>query len=172
MEELPAVRPTYLIEYPVGLAVEVALNEAATANSGSPLFEMEELCKQFDITMEDYARIKNNVAFRAEVRQHLANVKENNGTVKRKAAMAAEFYLDNLVPTWLNDSGTSVDVKLKVVQFLAKMGRLVDDPAEKARLEALEASKNIKSNSGPSINLIFPPGMQPPTQVVEKVIDG
>ena len=113
MEHLPAN-----LDWPVGLSVDVALNEASSL-SGVPLMTDENLCEHHHISMEVLETLKRNPMFRAEVRQHLATIKQENMTVRKKAALSLEHYLGTWLPNMMVDASINPDVKLKAVQLLA-----------------------------------------------------
>ena len=162
MEQLPAN-----LDWPVGLSVDVALNEASSL-VGDPLMTDEELCKHHHISVEVLDILKRNPLFRAEVRQHLATIKQENMTVRKKAALSLEHYLGTWLPNMMVDASISPDVKLKAVQMLAKLSG-VEQSEKSAAQVAAEVVANTKNQ--PTINLIFPNSMQMPTVVPSQTLE-
>lgn len=160
----PPKPPAISNSWPVGLVEEIALNELAV---GAKILDDEELCRQFEITQEKLDFYRGHIAFKAQVREAMAAVKESNATLKRKARMSLEYYADTYVPQWLSDPSASVDSKTKLLAFLYKIGGL--EAEEKA-------SENTKTQGqvqqAPSINITLTTAA--PMQVVptlEKVVN-
>ena len=129
--ELPNFEPLPLVPittWPVGLSVEIADFETSV---GTPISTVEEICKRFDITEEFLTALRGVRAFRNEVRTAIVDLKKTNNTVRRKAALQTENYIDTLCPLWLADPRWPPAEKLKTLMFLAKLGRLIDDPNDK-----------------------------------------
>lgn len=165
-EELPKP-PALANAWPSGLAIECGLNSLAV---GPAICSDEDLCKQFDITPEQLDGFKKHPAFRAEVREAIAQVRDSNATIKRKSKLALEFYMDEYVPKWIADPQASVDSKTKLLQFLAKIGGF--DAAEKAAEASALAEANkasgVGQNNQPQIQIILTQATpQAPMAVVE-----
>lgn len=142
MIEEPPKPPALVNAWPPGLAIEVGLNSLAV---GAKICTDEELCQQFDISLEQLEIFKSHPAFRAEVREAISQVRDSNATIKRKSKLALEFYMDEYVPKWIADPSASVDSKTKLLQFLAKIGGF--DAAEKAAEAAALAEANKASGA-------------------------
>ena len=161
-EEAPKP-PALVNSWPVGLSLETAIDELVV---GEKIMTEEDIASQFDLTVERLRQIKQHPAFRAEVRGHMATIKEDGATIKRKAKLALEFYLDSEVPKWIA-SDASVDAKTKLLQFLAKLSGM--EAAEKA---ALDAKTQGQVQQAPSINITLT--TQSPMQAVptlERVVN-
>ena len=171
MYEEPPKPPALVNSWPSGLVEEIALNDLAV---GAKILDDEDLCKQFDISLDQLNYFKNHIAFKAQVREAIAAVKDSNATLKRKARMSLEYYADHYVPLWLNDPSASVDSKTKLLQFLAKLGGI--DAAEKAAEAAAMAEVNKSStsqNNQPQIQIVLttaPSQQAPITLQAERVI--
>lgn len=152
--------PALTNSWPVGLAAECAINSMAV---GQAIMDDDDLCKQFNLSLEQLDCIRANPAFRAEVRENLNQIKDKFATIRRKAKIGFEFYIDNLVPQLLDHPGTSADVKLKIVQYLGKVSGL--DAADKVAEAELAKTQNSVS-SVPSINITL---TQAPTQPIPTV---
>lgn len=168
--EEPPKPPALINSWPPGLVEELALNDLAV---GAKILDDDDICKQFDITLDQLNYFKNHIAFKAQVREAIAAVKDSNATLKRKARMSLEYYADEYIPKWLNDPSASVDSKTKLLQFLSKLAGI--DAAEKAAEAAAMAEVN-KSSSGQAsqpqivIQLTQAPSQQVPvTLTAERV---
>ena len=141
----PPKPPALVNSWPSGLAIEVGLNSTCV---GAAIATDEDLCNQFEITKTQLERFKQHPAFRAEVREAIASIKESNATIKRKAKMSLEYYADTYIPQWLADPSASVDSKTKLLGFLYKLGGMEaeDKSAEKAQ-------QNQQVTNVPSINI-------------------
>ena len=113
--------------WPPRLPFDVALGE-------SP----ERLCTIYDLTPEQLNTFYHTPAFRREVAQNEREISEHGITFKRKAALQAEMYLEN-IHDMVTDSSVAASVKLAAVQSLVKWGGL--EP------------KDIKSDSATSNNV-------------------
>lgn len=171
-EEPETFKPPALSnDWPIGLATEVALNDLSVGDTA--IVSEDDLCKQFDLTLDELTRIKKHPAFRAQVREAISQVKEDGSTIKRKARIATEFYLDELVPKWISDPAASVDSKTKLLQFLAKLGGLDTDNKVS---EAVKQAQLANQNNSPTIRieLTTGPSQQPQGFIInqpsEKVI--
>lgn len=169
-EEAPKP-PALVNSWPSGLAIEVGLNSLAV---GAAICSDEDLCRQFDISLEQLEAFKKHPAFRAEVREAVSQVRDSNATIKRKSKLALEFYMDEYVPKWIADPSASVDSKTKLLQFLAKIGGF--DAAEKAAEAAALAEANKASGAGqnnvPQIQIVLTtaqPQQVPVTLTAERV---
>ena len=69
MREEPPKPPVLVNSWPQGLVEELALNDLAV---GQKILEDEDICKQFDITLEQLNYFKNHIAFKAQVREAIA----------------------------------------------------------------------------------------------------
>lgn len=138
--------PTLVHEWPVGLSSEIALNDLSV---GVSVIEEETLCRQFGLTQDELDGIKAHPAFRAEVRECLTQIKESNATIKRKAKIAFEHYMDVMIPALMNDPKVNPDVKVKAWIHIGKVMGLEVDEANKI------AENGKGNNSGPSINIIL-----------------
>lgn len=161
--------PALIHEWPVGLAVEVGLNTLAV---GTSIIEDADLCKQFEITQEQLEAIKNHPAFKAEVRESIAAIKDPYATIRRKAKLGFEYYMDTIIPKLVADDRVSGETKLNAVKFLGKVAGL--DAAEKAQEQAAqaEANKGLPNNM-PSINIVLTqaPSLQQPSVTVEQTLE-
>lgn len=162
----PPKPPVLVNSWPVGLSLETAIDELVV---GEKIMTEEDIASQFDLTVERLRQIKQHPAFRAEVRGHMATIKEDGATIKRKAKLALEFYLDSEVPKWIADDKASVDAKTKLLQFLAKLSGM--EAAEKA---AMDAKTQGQVQQAPSINITLTTAapiqsMQVPT--LERVVN-
>lgn len=161
----PPKPPALANSWPSGLAIEVGLNSLC---NGVAIASDEDLCRQFEITLDQLERYRQHPAFRAEVREAIAAVKDSNATLKRKAKMSLEYYADTYVPQWLADPSASVDSKTKLLGFLYKLGGL--EAEDKA---AEKASQVQQTASVPSINITLTTAA--PVQAVptlERVVSG
>jgi hypothetical protein len=159
------------------LPLSIAEHEAAV---GTPLYTIQEICDHFGITEETLGRYKQQPAFRAEVRAALLELKDSNSIVRKKAKAQFESYLDKLIPKFLHDEDFPPSEKVKLLQFLAKTARLIDDPAEKLKIEQEASAKNQQQQQPPSLNLTLqvtqapaspPQGMTIIYQEPEKVVN-
>lgn len=141
----------------------LAFHIAERESSNNPLWTEEEICEHFDITMEQLAQFKTLPSFRAEVRANLAEIKDSNSHIRRKASAQAELFLDTLVPSWLRDDDFPPAEKVKLMALLLKTGRVIDDPLEKAKAEAEVAAKTPQISQQPTLNLYLTtaPGATP-----------
>lgn len=158
--------PAIINSWPHGLSLEIALDELTV---GEKIMSEADLASQFDLTVERLNQIKQHPAFRAEVRGHMATIKEDGATIKRKAKVALEFYLDSEVPKWIADPSASVDAKTKLLQFLSKLSGM--EAAEKA---AMDAKSQGQASAVPSINITLTqaPAPQPTiTLNAERVVN-
>lgn len=144
--EEPAKPPVLTNSWPPSLAIEVGLNSLAV---GEAIMDDGDLCRQFDLTQTELDNIKSHPAFRAEVREAIASVKDDYGAIRRKARLAFEFYTDTVIPELLRDGNqVSGDTKLKVIQYLGKVAGL--DAADKIAEAAVNTSTQT---TAPSINI-------------------
>lgn len=171
MREEPPKPPALVNSWPQGLVEELALNDLAV---GQKILEDEDICKQFDITLDQLNYFKNHIAFKAQVREAIAAVKDSNATLKRKARLALEYYADEYIPLWLQDPSASVDSKTKLLQFLSKLAGI--DAAEKAAEAAALAEANKSAGAGqnntPQIQIVLTtaqPQQVPVTLTAERV---
>lgn len=160
----PPKPPAITNSWPIGLSLEVALDELTL---GVKIMDEEELAKQFDLTVDRLRQIKSHPAFRAEVRAHMGQIKEDGATIKRKARLALETYLDSEVPKWISDCNASVDAKTKLLQFLAKLGDV------EATEKSTDANKGqMQTQTVPSINITLTTAAPvQAVQTLEKVIN-
>lgn len=172
MREKPPKPPALTHSWPQGLVEELALNELAV---GAKILDDDDICKQFDITLEQLNYFKNHIAFKAQVREAIAAVKDSNATLKRKARMSLEYYADTYIPLWLQDPSASVDSKTKLLQFLSKLAGI--DAAEKAAEAAALAEANKSASVGQSnqpqivIQLTQAPSQQVPVTLTAERVD-
>lgn len=162
-EEPP--KPLALVhEWPVGLAIDVALNSVAV---GTAILSDEEICKQYDLELYVYEGIKLHPSFKAEVREHIGSLKDSHAAIKRKARMAFEFYMSQTIPYLLDtDKKVNDDVRLKALMYL---GKICGAEAESDAKAAVEASKNTQN--APSINITLTtaaPLVQAPTITIDQ----
>lgn len=160
----PPKPPAILNSWPSGLAIEVGLNSTCV---GAAIATDEDLCNQFEITKTQLERFKQHPAFRAEVREAIASIKESNATIKRKAKMSLEYYADTYIPQWLADPSASVDSKTKLLGFLYKLGGM---EAEEKAAESAKTQGQV--SAAPSINITLTTAA--PMQVVpslERVVN-
>ena len=143
LDNAPAIAPPMEAPPPL-LAMHIAEYEVS---KDSPLWSMEEIAEHFDLTVERIEQYKLVPSFRADVRACIAEIQDSNAHIRRKAAVQLEHYIDNLVPAWLADDACPFSEKVKLMAFLAKTGKLIDDPTEKLRVEA-ELAKNQNNNGG------------------------
>ena len=140
---------------------------------GTPLYNLEEICDHFDITLDQLETFRQLPAFRAEVRAAILELQDTNSTIRRKVRKQTELYFDTLVPKWLIDESFNNAEKVKLLTLMTKVAKLIDDPAEKAKVEAEVAAKSPQQ-SAPTLNLYLTtaPGQQPPAIDVtpEKII--
>jgi len=99
VEPLPAPPVT---SWPIGLAVAIADMETAVGRGGSYGTE-EDICKEFGITLDTLSRLKSLKAFRTEVQEAIIALKNAHGTVRRKASLQLEQYIDTFIPRWVAD---------------------------------------------------------------------
>jgi len=169
-EEAP--RPPALTHsWSPGLVEEIALNELAV---GAKIMDDDDICKQFDITLDQLNYFKNHIAFKAQVREAIAAVKDSNATLKRKARMSLEYYADTYIPLWLQDPGASVDSKTKLLQFLSKLAGIdaAEKAAEAAALAEANKSAGVGQNNTPQIQIVLTtaqPQQVPVTLTAERV---
>lgn len=170
-----AAKPTAIISYgdipkppalsntwPVGLDIEMALNELSVGNK---ILDDEDFCRQFDLTQDQLDYIKAHPAFRAQVRESMAQIKDSNATIKRKSKIALEHYLDVYVPIWIQDDRAPVDSKTKLLQLLSKFAGI--DAEEKA--EAAKAAAGQQANSPViRIELTTAPNTQATPYIIEQ----
>lgn len=160
----PIKPPTLTNSWPVGLAAECAINSMAV---GQAIMDDEDLCKQFDLDQAQLESIRANPAFRAEVRENISQLKDKFATIRRKAKLGFEFYLDTMVPNLLSDPQASADVKLKTIQYLGKVAGL--DTADKiAETELVKANNQQGVSNTPQIQIIL---TQAPSQSVASVVE-
>ena len=160
LETWPNLLPLFIAEY--------------ESSIGTPLYTLDEIAEHFDISVEKIELYKQQTSFRAEVRSAIVEIKDSNSTVRRKASAQFENYLDTIVPKWMVDDDFPASEKVKVLQFLAKTGRIVDDPIEKAKAESANKTPVVQA---PTLVINFPPANQmlsgiTITQDGEKVING
>lgn len=163
MFEEPPKPPALTNSWPVGLAAECAINSMAV---GQAVMDDSDLCKQFDLTQDQLDYIRANPAFRAEVRENITQLKDKFATIRRKAKLGFEFYLDTLVPTLLNDPQASADVKLKTIQYLGKVAGM--DTADKIAETELAKANTQQGTASPQIIIQL---TQAPTQPVMSVVE-
>lgn len=169
METWPPMLPRYLAEY-----------EVSISQSNPPLYSLEEIASTFQLTLKKIERFKKQAAFRAEVRAAILEIKDSDSVIKRKARAQAELYLDVWVPTVMSDPDFPPAEKNKLFMFISKMGRIIDDPQERLKLES-ENNKEDNSKNTPTIviNLSSPDSLKDtqgititPQQEPEKLING
>lgn len=160
-----------VVDIPAGLALEIALYEYNKDTSESEVYTEEDICRHFGITLEYLEKLKLLPSFRQEVIEALKEIKNTNSLVVRKSAIQTQYYVDTLVPLWMHDPGFPPAEKTKLLMFLAKMGRIVDDSTTKKSVEEAKVIEQAR----PILNLIFSGNGNPsPTTItVEqgKVID-
>lgn len=150
MREEPPKPPALVNSWPVGLAAECAINSMAV---GAAIMDDDDLCKQFDLDQAQLESIRANPAFRAEVRENVSQLKDKFATIRRKAKIGFEYYLDTMVPELLN-SDASADVKLKTIQYLGKVAGL--DTADKiAETELAKANNQQSVSNTPQIQIVL-----------------
>jgi hypothetical protein len=143
--------PAKMDAWPVGLSTDIAYVQG----DGAPLYSDDDLCLKYKISLERLGLIREIPAFKLEVDRSRKEIEQCNGTVIKKAALLTEHYIDNLVPEWLTDKNFPPQSKVAVMQFLAKLGRLVDNPVEKAVLEAEAAKKNGSGSNVPHLTIVL-----------------
>jgi len=168
METWPPMLPRYLAEY-----------EVSISQSNPPLYSLEEIASTFQLTLKKIEKFKKQTAFRAEVRAAILEIKDSDSVIKRKARAQAELYLDVWVPTAMSDPNFPPAEKNKLFMFVSKMGRIIDDPQEKLKLESENNSKEGDTKNNPTIiiNLSGSDSMNDTkgitiTQQSEKLING
>lgn len=144
IEEKHPQPPALTNSWPVGLSVEVALDELTV---GEKFQTEEELAQQFDITVERLRQLKQHPAFRAEVRAHMSQIKEDGASIRRKAKVILEQYLDYKIHDWLKEPGVSLDSRTKLLSFVSKLSGV------ESAGEAAKAQQNQQVASVPSINI-------------------
>jgi hypothetical protein len=90
-------------------------------------YDEKQLCDAYEITIEDFDRLRCYPPFRREVVEHKQNIKETGVTFKTKAKMQAEEYLDNLDALILGID-TPPSVKLAAIQSVVKWAGLEPKP--------------------------------------------
>lgn len=164
LETWPAMLPMYVAEYEVSL--------------GQPLYDYGEIAETFGINVERIDLFKKQPGFRAEVRAAILEIKDSDSVIKRKAKAQAELYLDSWVPKAMSDPAFPSVEKTKLFMFVAKMGRIVDDPQEKIKVEAaVQASTPQAQIPTITINLTGPKSLDEEqgvtiTQIPEKLSNG
>lgn len=160
--------PALINSWPSGLSVEVALDEMVT---GEKFVTQEDLAEQFDLTVERLQQIKQHPAFRAEVRAHMGQFREDGAEIKRKAKAILGQYLDYKIHDWLKEPGASLDARTKLLQFVAKLTGM--EAAEKAA-EAAKSQGQVQQAPSINITLTQAPAQQVPSIMLnaERVVSG
>jgi hypothetical protein len=135
MERWPKLLPIYLAEH--------------KASVGTPLYTLEEIAKHFDITVQEIEVYSEQIAFRAEVRGVIAEIKDSNSIIRQKAKAQLETYLDNMIPAFMVDTDFPPAEKVKLFKFLQELSETGGSTAEKAKAK-LDA---VPQNTAPTLNL-------------------
>lgn len=142
--------PPPVSSWPIGLAIALADLETAVGLGGSYGTE-EDICKAFNISVEFLERLKGLKAFRSEVQEAIRSLKNVNGVIRRKAVLQLEQYIDIHIPNWLVDPNFPAPQKMDALKLLAKLGKLIDDPAAKNE----QTQQGGSATQQPSINIIL-----------------
>jgi len=140
METWPPMLPRYIAEY-----------EVSISQSNPPLYDLEEIALTFQLTLERIEKFKEQTAFRAEVRAAILEIKDSDSVIKRKARAQAELYLDVWVPKAMTDPNFPAAEKNKLFMFVSKMGRIIDDPQEKLKLDSESKLEGDNNQTTPTI---------------------
>lgn len=138
--------PSVKTSWSPALVVDIALNE--TSLNGA-IYDTEELCSIYGLTLEEFQELRGIEAFKRDVRDAIIEVKQNGLTPKKKMALMYEYIMDTKIPQWLDDADFPPTEKVKIWAHLGKgSGLLVDKPAEEK-----DAGKGATQQ--PSINIIL-----------------
>lgn len=150
---------------PEGLAYHLALNRASV---GMKLFEDEEIAADYDLSVAELHELMLCEELKQQVLICLRDIKENGDSVRLKARVQFEHYLDTYPIKLFNDSEASHAEKVKLLAFLAKVSG-IDEGTSKG----IDAT--ISQNNVPQLRIFLSaapnPAVQQPQEKVINVID-
>lgn len=129
------------------LPLDIAINESSV--TGRKVHEDDELLRAYGLSQADYDIIRALPAFRQQVRDAIVELKTNGVTVRRKAGMLFEFYIDTTVPALMTSDYCDAKVKLDIIKFLGQVAGK-DGKAEQEAAGAVAATV-----AAPTLNIIL-----------------
>jgi len=155
--------PATTEDIPFDQMLAYALAENRVAFTHKPWTE-DELCEQFDITLETLQQLKLSRKFAKAVTMAVSELKKGSGAVETKAKALFEHYTDEWVPRVMQDPEASLAEKVKIYTMLGKTGKvLVENPKELA---------NSQQVNVPSLNIFLSAAPNPAVQQTQgQIID-
>lgn len=143
--------PTTTDDIPFDQMLAYAFAENRVSALVKPWTE-EELCEQFDITLEDLQRLKLSKKFAKAVTMAVSELKKGSGAIEAKAKQMYEFYTTEWVPKVMDNPEAPLSEKVKIYTMLGKTAKvLVENPKESANAQQVNVpSLNIFLSAAPT----------------------
>jgi len=125
---LPTISPD---EIPFDQMLAYALAENRVAMLNKPWTE-EELCEQFDITIDVLQQLKQSKKFAKAVTMAVSELKKGSGAIETKAKSLFEMYTDTWVPQVMSNPDAMLSEKVKIYTLLGKTGKVLQENAKAA----------------------------------------
>jgi hypothetical protein len=109
------------------LAYAMAENRVAMLNK--PWTE-DELCEQFDITIDVLQQLKQSKKFAKAVTMAVSELKKGSGAIETKAKSLFEMYTDTWVPQVMANPDAMLSEKVKIYTLLGKTGKVLQENAK------------------------------------------
>lgn len=123
-QNLPAIDADNL---PFDQMLAYAIAENRVANPEYLPWTEEELCEQFDITIDILRQLKQSKKFAKAVTIAVADLKRNSGAIEAKARQLYEHYQDTLIPAMMEDDKINPAEKVKLLTLLAKTAKVFQE---------------------------------------------
>jgi hypothetical protein len=128
MTNLPTVSPD---EIPFDQMLAYAMAENRVAMLNKPWTE-DELCEQFDITIDVLQQLKQSKKFAKAVTMAVSELKKGSGAIETKAKSLFEMYTDTWVPQVMSNPDAMLSEKVKIYTLLGKTGKVLQENAKAA----------------------------------------
>ena len=152
-------------EWPEGLVVDYAMTKMATITGHAPLYDLEQIAANYNVSVEFLKAIENDPEFVRQVRSEMLVLRKESPHLQKKATMLLEAWLDNQAAVWLGDfSDGSLADKLKVVEQITKISGLL----EKNKAVNGLPQEGVSGPAVPTLNIVL---TTPSASVVEKVVN-
>lgn len=153
-------------DYPEYLPTLVALN--TTSVTGVDAYSDDELCKFFQLEIEELEYFKGLTSFRKEVQETIISLSQDNESARMRSRRMVDGFLESYVAHWLDSKEFPPSDKVKLLKLVMEYSE-----GASAKKAAKQLEEKAKSNAAPAfiINLQQAPAAPAPTIEVIEVVE-